>query len=132
MGFGKLSKRKDNFGCKKGRRSWPWFPCVNEHLAFRTILLDAASTLYSVAATTDKIRSGNSILDIVTRTPVIFAKTLSSIDIPSSWRLFDGVGTGFYKGDHVICGIPFEEKDGKGLAEELDILVTLWNQSNNK
>jgi alkanesulfonate monooxygenase SsuD/methylene tetrahydromethanopterin reductase-like flavin-dependent oxidoreductase (luciferase family) len=47
-------------------------------------LLDAASTLYSVAATTDKIRSGNSILDIVTRTPVIFAKTLSSIDIPSS------------------------------------------------
>src|SRR5215213_4080076 len=76
---------------------------VNDHIAFRTSWLDAVSTLSAVAATTDKIRIGTSILNIVIRTPVVSAKTLSSIDILSSGRLFAGVGPGSYKEDYVAC-----------------------------
>jgi alkanesulfonate monooxygenase SsuD/methylene tetrahydromethanopterin reductase-like flavin-dependent oxidoreductase (luciferase family) len=82
--FESFSKEKTILGARKAEDLDHDSPSVNEHLAFRTRLLDAASTLSSVAATTDKIRIGTSILNTVTRNPVIFAKTLSSIDIPSS------------------------------------------------
>ena len=83
---------------------------VNDHIVFRTSWLDSLSVLSAVAAVTDKIKLGTSILNIVVRTPVICANALSAIDVLSSGRLFAaGVGPGSHKGDYEVCGIPFDQ-----------------------
>ena len=102
---------------------------VNDHIVFRTSWLDSLSTLSAVAAVTNRIKLGTSILNIVVRSPVICAKALSAIDILSSGRLFAaGVGPGSHKGDYDVCGIPFEQRWGR-FNEALEILHMLWNNS---
>src|SRR5919206_4945133 len=102
---------------------------VNDHIVFRTSWLDAISTLSAVAAITNKIKVGTSILNIVVRNPVVCAKALTGIDILSSGRLFAGVGPGSYKGDYDVCGIGFEDR-WKRFDEALQILNLLWEQEN--
>ena len=100
---------------------------VNDHIVFRTSWLDSLSTLSAVAAVTNRIKLGTSILNIVVRNPVICAKALSAIDILSSGRLFAaGVGPGSHKGDYDVCGIPFEQRWSR-FNEALEILHVLWN-----
>jgi alkanesulfonate monooxygenase SsuD/methylene tetrahydromethanopterin reductase-like flavin-dependent oxidoreductase (luciferase family) len=103
---------------------------VNDHIVFRnTSWLDALTTLSAVAAITNKIKIGTSILNIIVRNPVICAKALTGIDILSSGRLFAGVGPGSYKGDYDVCGIGFEDR-WKRFDEALQILNLLWEQEN--
>ena len=105
---------------------------VNNHVVFRTSWLDAISTLSAVAAITNEIKLGTSILNIVVRNPVICAKALSTIDILSSGRLFAvGVGPGSHKGDYDICGIPFEER-WKRFTEALQVLQIVWKNNNKE
>ena len=102
---------------------------VNDHIVFRTSWLDSLSALSAVAAVTNRIKLGTSILNIVVRNPVICAKALSAIDILSSGRLFAaGVGPGSHKGDYDVCGIPFEQRWSR-FNEALEILHMLWNNS---
>jgi len=85
--------------------------------------------LSAVAAVTNKIKLGTSILNIVVRTPVICANALSALDILSSGRLFAaGVGPGSHKGDYDACGIPFEQRWSR-FKEALDILCKLWDNT---
>jgi len=103
---------------------------VNDHIVFRTTSwLDALTTLSAVAAITNKIKVGTSILNIIVRNPVVCAKALTGIDILSSGRLFAGVGPGSYKGDYDVCGIGFEDR-WKRFDEALQILNLLWEQEN--
>ena len=102
---------------------------VNDHIVFRTSWLDSLSALSAVAAVTNRIKLGTSVLNIVVRSPVICAKSLSAIDILSSGRLFAaGVGPGSHKGDYDVCGIPFEERWSR-FNEALEILYMLWNNN---
>jgi alkanesulfonate monooxygenase SsuD/methylene tetrahydromethanopterin reductase-like flavin-dependent oxidoreductase (luciferase family) len=99
---------------------------VNDHIVFRTSWLDSLSTLSAVAAVTNSIKLGTSILNIVVRSPVICAKSLAAIDILSSGRLFAaGVGPGSHKGDYDVCGIPFEQRWSR-FNEALEVLHILW------
>jgi alkanesulfonate monooxygenase SsuD/methylene tetrahydromethanopterin reductase-like flavin-dependent oxidoreductase (luciferase family) len=105
---------------------------VNDHIVFRTSWLDSLSTLSAVAAVTNRIKLGTSILNIVVRSPVICARSLAAIDILSSGRLFAaGVGPGSHKGDYDVCGIPFEQRWGR-FNEALEILHILWNNSSKR
>ena len=105
---------------------------VNDHIVFRTSWLDSLSTLSAVAAVTNRIKLGTSVLNIVVRNPVICAKSLSTIDILSSGRLFAaGVGPGSHKGDYDVCGIPFEQR-GSRFNEALEILHVFWNCTNRE
>lgn len=105
---------------------------VNDHIVFRTSWLDSLSALSAVAAVTNRIKLGTSVLNIVVRNPVICAKSLSAIDILSSGRLFAaGVGPGSHKGDYEVCGIPFEQRWSR-FNEALEILHMLWNNSDRE
>jgi probable F420-dependent oxidoreductase len=99
---------------------------VNDHIIFRTGWLDAICSLSAIAATTHRIKIGTSILNIVIRNPVVCAKTLSSMDILSSGRLFVGLGEGSSKREYEACGIPFEER-WKRFSEALEVIHALWN-----
>jgi alkanesulfonate monooxygenase SsuD/methylene tetrahydromethanopterin reductase-like flavin-dependent oxidoreductase (luciferase family) len=94
--------------------------------------LDALSTLSAVAAVTNRVKLGTSILNIVVRSPVICANSLAAIDILSSGRLFAaGVGPGSHKADYDVCGIPFEQRWSR-FNEALEILHILWNNGTEK
>jgi alkanesulfonate monooxygenase SsuD/methylene tetrahydromethanopterin reductase-like flavin-dependent oxidoreductase (luciferase family) len=80
------------------------FISVNDHVVFRTGLLDPLASLAIAITATSKIRLGTSILNIVVRNPVVAAKALSSLDVLSSGRLFAGVGPGSHKPDYDACG----------------------------
>ena len=100
---------------------------VNDHIVFRASWLDSICTLSAVAAVTNSIKLGTSVLNIVVRNPVVCAKSLAAIDILSSGRLFAaGVGPGSHKGDYDACGIPFEQRWSR-FNEALEILSRLWN-----
>lgn len=98
---------------------------------FTASWLDAVTTLSAVAGITNKIKLGTSILNIVIRNPIISARTLSSIDIISSGRLFAGVGPGSSKKDYDVCGISYEDR-WKRFDEALQILQLLWNTESGK
>jgi alkanesulfonate monooxygenase SsuD/methylene tetrahydromethanopterin reductase-like flavin-dependent oxidoreductase (luciferase family) len=100
---------------------------VNDHIVFRTDWLDAITSLSAIAAVTNRIRIGSSILNVVVRNPVICAKALSSIDIISEGRLFAGLGPGSSKGDYDACGVPFEDR-WKRFSEALEVIHALWNE----
>jgi len=100
---------------------------VNDHIVFRTCWIDAISSLSAIAAVTNKIKIGSSILNVVVRNPVICAKALSSIDIISEGRLFAGLGPGSSKGDYDACGVPFEDR-WKRFSEALEVIHALWNE----
>jgi alkanesulfonate monooxygenase SsuD/methylene tetrahydromethanopterin reductase-like flavin-dependent oxidoreductase (luciferase family) len=102
---------------------------VNDHIVFNTGWLDGISSLAAIAATTNRIKIGTSILNVVIRNPVICAKALSSIDILSSGRLFVGLGPGSYKGDYDVCGIPFEDR-WKRFSEALEVIHMIWKENN--
>ena len=105
---------------------------VNDHIVFRTSWLDSLCTLSAVAAVTNRIKLGTSLLNIVVRNPVICAKSLAAIDILSSGRLFAaGVGPGSHKGDYDVCGIPFEQRWSR-FNEALEILNKLWNNTDRE
>src|SRR5919202_3053845 len=105
---------------------------VNDHIVFRTSWLYSLSTLSAVAAVTNRIKLGTSILNIVVRSPVICAKSLSAIDILSSGRLFAaGVGPGSHKADYDVCGIPFEQR-WRRFNEALQILHILRNEGSEE
>src|SRR5215203_2268692 len=102
---------------------------VNDHIVYRTSWLDSLSALTAAATVTSRIKLVTSVLNIVVRSPVICAKSLSAIDILSSGRLFAaGVGPGSHKGDYDVCGIPFEQRWSR-FNEALEILHMLWNNS---
>ena len=103
---------------------------VNDHIVFHTSWLDALGTLSAIAASTNHISIGSSILNIVVRNPVVCAKALAAIDILSSGRLFAGVGPGSNRGDYDACGIDFNEKWPR-FSEALEILVSLLSSDNN-
>src|SRR5580658_9749775 len=100
---------------------------VNDHVTFRTSWLDSLESLAAVAAVTDRIKIGTSILNVVVRNPVISMKALSSIDILSSGRLFAGIGPGSHKGDYDASGVAFEERWGR-FRESLEILSRFWGR----
>ena len=100
---------------------------VNDHIVFRTGWIDAISSLSAIAAVTNRIKIGTSILNIVIRNPVICAKALSTIDILSAGRLFVGLGPGSSKGDYDACGVPFEDR-WKRFSEALEVIHALWNE----
>ena len=104
------------------------FISVNDHVVFRTGLLDPLTSLAVATTATSKIRLGTSILNTVVRNPVVAAKALSTLDILSSGRLFVGVGPGSYKPDYDACGIAFEERWPR-FTESLEVLKRLWSGS---
>jgi alkanesulfonate monooxygenase SsuD/methylene tetrahydromethanopterin reductase-like flavin-dependent oxidoreductase (luciferase family) len=94
---------------------------VNDHIVFRTGWIDTISSLSAIAAVTNRIKIGTSILNIVIRNPVICVKALSTIDILSAGRLFAGLGPGSSKEDYDACGVPFEDR-WKRFSEALEVI----------
>lgn len=87
--------------------------------------LDALQTLTFVAACTEKIRLGTSVLILPYRQPVQTAKQIVSLDVLSGGRTILGVGVGWMAEEAAILGMPWDAR-GKRSDEQLQIFRTLF------
>lgn len=87
--------------------------------------LDALATLAYLAARTERIAIGTSVLVLPYRDPIPTAKALSTIDWLSGGRLVVGVGVGWLEAEFGALGVPFAER-GARTDEAMRVLRNLW------
>ncbi len=87
--------------------------------------LDPVGTLTWVAALTEKIKLGTSVLCLPFYNPVLLARSLATLDLLSAGRLRLGVGSSWSPDEFEAAGVPFAERGGR-TEEAITVLETLW------
>lgn len=89
------------------------------------IMLDPLETLTYVAANTNKIALGTSVMDILFHNPVMLARRFATLDVLSEGRTIAGLGIGWSKDEYQASNIPFKDK-GERANEFLQALKRIW------
>jgi probable F420-dependent oxidoreductase len=82
-----------------------------------------------VAARTERVRLGTSVLVLPYHNPIRLAKTAATLDVLSSGRLVLGVGVGAVEQEMEAMGTPFKER-GAFTDEALAAMRALWADGN--
>jgi probable F420-dependent oxidoreductase len=88
-------------------------------------VLDPLETLTYVAANTNKISLGTSVIDMLFHNPVILARRFATLDVLSEGRAIAGLGIGWSKDEYQVSNIPFSNK-GKRADEFIQALKKIW------
>ena len=92
-----------------------------------TTFLDPLTVLTVAAGVTSRVRLGTSTLNAPWYSPVLLARTLTSIDVLSSGRLDVGFGLGWSSDEYAAAGVPWSGR-GLRLEEILDVLERIWGE----
>ncbi len=99
------------------------------HKVFGDTFLDPLITLTYIAANTDSIELGTSVLILPYRNPLVLAKMVSTLDTLSGGRVILGIGAGWLEDEFDALGVSFEER-GPVTDEYIEILKELWTSKN--
>jgi len=88
-------------------------------------VLDPLDTLTYLAADTDRISLGTSIIDMLFHNPVVLARRFVTLDVLSGGRVIAGFGLGWSKDEFDASGIPFRHR-GARADEYLQVLKRIW------
>jgi probable F420-dependent oxidoreductase len=88
-------------------------------------VLDPLDTLTYLAADTDRISLGTSIIDMLFHNPVVLARRFATLDVLSGGRVIAGFGLGWSKDEFDASGIPFRHR-GARADEYLQVLKRIW------
>ena len=100
---------------------------VQERIIGGVNSLEPINLLCYVAALTDKIKLGTSVLVASTRNPIMLAKELTTLDHLSNGRLIVGIGLGGRIEQYHLFGAPPDHR-GRFFMECLGVLKSLWEQ----
>lgn len=100
------------------------YPDVPE-LAWANTFFEPLAVLSHVAAITQRVQLGTSVLVAPHRNPIVAAKTLATIDVLSGGRLLPCFGTGGIRGEFEALGLKWEER-GPMTDEYIKIMRELW------
>ena len=89
--------------------------------------LDPIGTLLFVAACTERIRLGTTVLILGYRPPVQTAKQLATLDVLSGGRLILGVGVGWMREEFEVLQMPYDRRGERG-DEYLEVFTTLFSE----
>jgi probable F420-dependent oxidoreductase len=132
-----LAKEAENAGCFDSlwvleRLIWPINPQTPYPVAKDgkfpddwQYIFDPLETLTFVAANTNKIVLGTSVIDTLFHNPVILARRFATLDVLSEGRAIAGCGIGWSKDEYEISGISFKDR-GKRADEYIQILKKIW------
>lgn len=84
-------------------------------------------TLTFVAAKTDKIGLGTSVIDMLFHNPVILGRQFATLDVLSQGRCICGLGIGWSKDEYMASNIPFENR-GARADEFIQALTKIWTE----
>lgn len=94
---------------------------------YRVSWLDALSTLSHVAAVTERVQLGTSVLILPLRQPAVLAKEIATLQYLSGGRYIYGVGVGWYGPEFEACGVHKAER-GARTDEMLDATQALLRE----
>jgi probable F420-dependent oxidoreductase len=89
------------------------------------VMLDPLETLTYVAANTNKIALGTSVIDVLFHNPVTLARRFATLDVLSEGRSICGIGIGWSRDEYQASNIPFKER-GKRADEFVQLLKKIW------
>lgn len=96
-------------------------------LIYRDDMLDPLAVLPWLAAVTERIALGTSVVVLPYRSPLPVAKLLASVDVLSGGRLIVGAAVGWLEGEFAALGVPFRERASR-TDEALELFRALWTQ----
>ena len=91
--------------------------------------LDPLGTLMFVAARTERLKLGTTVLILGYRPPVLTAKFWASLDVLSEGRTLLGVGVGWMKEEFDVLGMPYDHRGARG-DEQLEVFDRLFSTAN--
>jgi probable F420-dependent oxidoreductase len=92
---------------------------------YREHMLDPLAMLPWLAAVTERVSLGTSVVILPYRSPIPVAKLLASVDVLSGGRLIVGAAIGWMEGEFEALGVPFKERVSRS-EEALALMRTLW------
>lgn len=98
---------------------------VTAHRFYSVSWLDSLMTLSHVAAVTERVQLGTSILILPVRPPAVLAKEIATLHYLSGGRYIYGIGTGWYGPEFEACGVRKSERGGR-TDEVLDATMALF------
>ncbi len=90
-------------------------------------ILDPFDTVAFLAAVTERVRVGLSVLIVPYRHPFDVARRVATIDVLSGGRFVLGVGVGWLEEEFRLLGIPFRER-AQRTREYVEVMRALWTQ----
>jgi probable F420-dependent oxidoreductase len=91
------------------------------------LFYDPVLSLTWVAAVTQRVRLGTSVLVLPMRHPLPLAKELATLQTLSDGRLILGAGVGWLEPEFAALGVPFAER-GRRLDEGLAMMHAVWTE----
>jgi probable F420-dependent oxidoreductase len=91
------------------------------------LFYDPILTLTWVAAVTQRVRLGTSVIVLPMRHPLPLAKELSTLHNLSAGRLILGVGVGWLEPEFAALGVPFRER-GRRMDEGIAMMRAVWSE----
>jgi probable F420-dependent oxidoreductase len=89
------------------------------------VAYDPLETLAYVAAKTERIRLGTSVVDALFHTPVVLAKRYATLDLFSGGRAIAGLGQGWMAQEFRTANVPPRRK-GAGMDEFVAAMRAVW------
>jgi probable F420-dependent oxidoreductase len=87
---------------------------------------DALTTLTWVAARTERVRLGTSVLVLPYLHPMVLAKTLATLDQLSGGRVIAGLGVGSLAEENAAMRVEYERR-GPWSDEFIEVMLALWS-----
>ncbi len=101
---------------------------LSDRLSSAAPVPEVMTSLAAIAARTQKLKFGPSVLVLPYRNPIVAAKEMATIDWLSRGRLFPAVGVGVeLPREFDASGVPFKER-GRRTDEAIRIVRLLWTQ----
>lgn len=82
-------------------------------------------TLSYVAAKTERIKLGTSVINALFHIPVVLARRFATLDQFSQGRVIAGLGQGWVKDEFETASIPFQRR-GNGSEDYVEALRASW------
>ncbi|HEX7735462.1 MAG TPA: TIGR03619 family F420-dependent LLM class oxidoreductase [Ktedonobacteraceae bacterium] len=95
---------------------------IPEH---QKIAYDPLETLTYVAAKTDRIKLGTSVINAFFHVPVVLARRFATLDHFSGGRVIAGIGQGWMKEEFETANVPLRRR-GNGLDDYIGALRAVW------
>jgi probable F420-dependent oxidoreductase len=94
-------------------------------IVYREAMLDPLAVLPWLAAVTERITIGTSVIILPYRSPLPVAKLLASVDVLSGGRLIFGAGIGWMEEEFAALGVPIRERASR-TDEALTLIERVW------
>jgi probable F420-dependent oxidoreductase len=108
------------------REPYPAAPNGRLPEAYQNVF-DPIETLTFVAAHTNRIRLGTSVIVLPFHTPIMLARRIATLDVLSGGRVELGVGVGWSHDEFEAAGTPFERRGARS-DEFLRAMIDLWTK----